>query len=82
MVLAPPFVTGEPALGHLTQRDEILGLLGNLPQATVATHIEVLRLIDNLGLAGSGIGSSMRSCSPQSPLSTASPRSANQTPSH
>ena len=56
MVLAHPFVTGELALGQLTQRREILGLLGNLPQATVATDIEVLTLIDNFGLAGSGIG--------------------------
>ena len=55
-VLAHPSVIGEFALGHLTQRDEILGLLGNLPQATVATDNEVLTLIDTLGLAGSGIG--------------------------
>lgn len=36
-VLAHPWVTGELALGHLTRRAEILGLLRNLPQATVAT---------------------------------------------
>jgi predicted nucleic acid-binding protein len=38
-VLAHPWVTGELALGHLSQRNEILGLLDNLPQATVATDV-------------------------------------------
>lgn len=55
-VLAHPWVTGELALGHLAQRDEILGLLHNLPQATVATDVEVLTLIDNQHLVGHGIG--------------------------
>ena len=45
-VLAHPWVTGELALGHLSRRSEILGLLHNLPQATVATDDEVLTLID------------------------------------
>jgi predicted nucleic acid-binding protein len=55
-VLAHPWVTGELALGHLSQRSEILGLLRNLPQAKAATDIEVLALIDNLQLFGLGIG--------------------------
>lgn len=55
-VLAHPWVVGELALGHLSQRSEILGLLRNLPQATVATEVEVLTLIDNQRLAGLGIG--------------------------
>jgi predicted nucleic acid-binding protein len=55
-VLAHPCVTGELALGHLARRREILGLLHNLPQASVATDVEVLALIDNQQLFGLGIG--------------------------
>ena len=55
-VLAHPWVTGELALGHLSRRGEILGLLHNLPQAMVATDVEVLTLIDNQHLFGLGIG--------------------------
>ncbi len=55
-VLAHPWVTGELALGHLSQRVEILGLLHNLPQAKAATDVEVLALIDNHQLFGLGIG--------------------------
>ncbi len=55
-VLAHPWVTGELALGHLSRRSEILGLLHNLPQATVATDDEVLTLIDKRQLFGLGIG--------------------------
>ena len=55
-VLAHPWVTGELALGHLAQRSEILGLLHNLPQATAATDVEVLTMVDNHQLFGRGIG--------------------------
>ncbi|MDN5766728.1 MAG: type II toxin-antitoxin system VapC family toxin [Humibacillus sp.] len=55
-VLAHPWVTGELALSHLSQRNEILGLLHNLPQARAATDVEVLALIDNHHLFGLGIG--------------------------
>ena len=55
-VLAHAWVTGELALGHLSRRGEILGLLNNLPRATVATDVEVLTLIDNQHLFGLGIG--------------------------
>ena len=55
-VLAHPWVTGELALGHLSRRSEILGLLHNLPQATVATDDEVLTLVDKRQLFGLGIG--------------------------
>ncbi len=47
---------GELSLGHLSQRSEILGLLGNLPQAKVATDVEVLTLIGSHQLFGLGIG--------------------------
>lgn len=55
-VLIHPWVIGELALGCLTQRSEILGLLHNLPQAKAATDVEVLTLIDNYQLSGLGIG--------------------------
>lgn len=55
-VLVHPWVTGELALGHLSRRSEILGLLHNLPQASAATDVEVLTLIDNHQLFGLGIG--------------------------
>lgn len=55
-VLAHPWVTGEIALGHLSRRSEIVGLLNNLPQATSATEFEVLTLIDTRQLFGLGIG--------------------------
>ncbi|MBA2532812.1 MAG: type II toxin-antitoxin system VapC family toxin [Nocardioidaceae bacterium] len=56
VVLAHPWVIGELALGHLDQRREIIGLLGNLSQAAVATTEEVLTLIERHQLVGSGIG--------------------------
>lgn len=55
-VLAHPWVIGELALGQLSQRAEILGLLQNLPQASVATDAEVLNLIESRHLFGLGIG--------------------------
>lgn len=55
-VLAHPWVTGELALGHLSQRQEILGLLSGLPSAVVATDGEVLGLIEAEQLYGLGVG--------------------------
>jgi len=55
-VLAHPWVTGELALGHLRGRDEILRLLDDLPQATVATPAELRALIERHELYGVGIG--------------------------
>lgn len=55
-VLAHPCVIGELALGHLSQRGEILGLLQNLPRANAATDLEVLSLVENQQLFGLGIG--------------------------
>lgn len=55
-VLAHPWVTGELALGRIARRSEILGLLHNLPQATAATDVEVLTLIESQHLFGLGIG--------------------------
>lgn len=55
-VLAHPWVTGELALGNLSSRDEVIGLLRGLPQATMADDDEVLRLIEQEALYGAGIG--------------------------
>ncbi len=51
-----PYVTGDLACGHLSQRTEFLGLLRNLPQTKIATQDEVLQLIETRHLAGLGIG--------------------------
>ena len=55
-VLAHPWVTGEIALGNLSRRDEVIGLIQGLPQATLAEDDEILRLIDQEVLYGAGIG--------------------------
>lgn len=55
-VLGHPFVTGEIALGHLSDRVEVTGLLRNLPQSKAATDVEVLHFIDEHRLFGRGIG--------------------------
>jgi predicted nucleic acid-binding protein len=56
LVLAHSWVIGELALGHLSQRREIVGLLSSLPQATVATTDEILTLVERYQLFGLGIG--------------------------
>jgi predicted nucleic acid-binding protein len=54
-VLMHPFVIGELALGRLPHPGILHDLL-DLPKAPVADHGEVLVLIDQNALAGSGIG--------------------------
>ena len=54
--LAHPWVIGELALGQLRARAEILRLLAQLPQATVATAAELLGFIERHELFGLGIG--------------------------
>ena len=51
-----PMVVGELACGNLRNRQEVLTLLGNLPEVTVATHDEVLFFIEQYRLMGRGIG--------------------------
>jgi predicted nucleic acid-binding protein len=55
-VLGHPSVIGELGLGTLATRDEVLGLLANLPQAVPATHAEVMTFVDRHRLFGRGIG--------------------------
>ena len=56
LVLAHPAVVGELALGRLSRRSEILGLLHGLPRAPVATDGEVLSMVESRRLFGLGIG--------------------------
>ncbi|MCU7919424.1 MAG: type II toxin-antitoxin system VapC family toxin [Candidatus Thiodiazotropha sp. (ex Epidulcina cf. delphinae)] len=55
-VLMHPFVLGEMACGNLKNRDEVLSLLKDLPQARVAVDDEVLYFIEQRHLMGRGIG--------------------------
>ena len=55
-VLGHPAVLGELALGHLRRREEILGLLAELPRARAATDEEALTFVERHALQGSGIG--------------------------
>lgn len=55
-VFGHPFVRGELALGNLPQRQMILGLLDNLPQAPVVFADEINPFIETQALFGLGIG--------------------------
>nr|VFJ53616.1 MAG: hypothetical protein BECKDK2373B_GA0170837_10439 [Candidatus Kentron sp. DK]VFJ57814.1 MAG: hypothetical protein BECKDK2373C_GA0170839_106123 [Candidatus Kentron sp. DK] len=55
-VLVHPFVRGELACGNLKNREEILRLLGNLPQAPIATHTQAMKFIERHALMGRGVG--------------------------
>ena len=55
-VLGHPWVTGELALSSLHNRVEILRLLDDLAQATIATATEVRELVDQQELFSLGIG--------------------------
>ncbi len=55
-VLGHPWVTGELALGSLQNRVEILRLLDDLAQATIATATEVRELVEQQELFSLGIG--------------------------
>ncbi|HEY2834229.1 MAG TPA: hypothetical protein VGJ14_17525 [Sporichthyaceae bacterium] len=56
LVLGHPYVRAEVALGSISDRWQVLGLLGWLPQATVATADEVVNLIERHSLHGRGLG--------------------------
>lgn len=51
-----PFVTGELACGNLRKRNAVLSLLDEMPQAVVATHVEVRDFLEQHSLMGRGIG--------------------------
>jgi predicted nucleic acid-binding protein len=51
-----PFVIGELACGSLRRRSDTLRLFEALPSVPVATHDEVLTLIERHRLDGTGLG--------------------------
>lgn len=51
-----PWVIGELACGHLSDRATMLGLLRALPSAPVASVDEALGLIERRSLMGRGVG--------------------------
>ena len=55
-VMIHPFIIGELACGNLSNRSELLTLFRNLPQAVVASHEEVMTLIEQESLMGKGLG--------------------------
>ena len=55
-VVCHPLVIGELACGSLIRRNEVLSLLEALPQATQATHPEILGFIARHRLHGKGLG--------------------------
>ena len=55
-VLGHPFVSGEIACGSLRNRQELLGLLDNLPRAAESSHAEARALIEQHALFSAGIG--------------------------
>jgi hypothetical protein len=55
-VLVHAFVLGELALGHISLFKRIVDDLSDLPSATTVDPGEVVRLIAQAALAGSGIG--------------------------
>ncbi|MBP2548740.1 putative nucleic acid-binding protein [Neorhizobium galegae] len=55
-LLCHPFVIGELALGSLRNRDTVLELLAQQRQAVVATHQEVMVMINRHSIFSMGIG--------------------------
>ncbi len=56
MLLCHPFVTGELALGSLRDRAMVLAFLAAQRQAAVATHDEIMTMVERHRLSGMGIG--------------------------
>jgi predicted nucleic acid-binding protein len=50
-----PMIIGELALASLQDRSVILSLLADLPGVPIATHAEVLQLIESHALYGTGL---------------------------
>ena len=54
-IVMHPMVIGELAIGNMANRRRVLEDLGKLPEIAVATHEEVLFLIERHQLMGTGI---------------------------
>ena len=55
-LLCHPFVIGELALGSLRERDAVIAFLAAQREALVATHAEVMTVIDHHSIFSMGIG--------------------------
>lgn len=55
-VATHPFVIGELAMGNMRRRTAVLAELARLPIVTIATHADVMFLVDEYRLFASGIG--------------------------
>lgn len=55
-LLCHPFVVGELALGSLRERDVVLAFLAAQREAMIATHAEVMTIIDRHSIFSMGIG--------------------------
>lgn len=56
LLLCHPFVVGELALGSLRERDAVIAFLAAQREATIATHTEVMTVIDRHSIFSMGIG--------------------------
>lgn len=56
LVFMHPFVSGELACGNLKDRSEVLFCLNEMPAAKLATHGEVMTLMEKHRLWGRGLG--------------------------
>ncbi len=61
-LLCHPFVVGELALGSLRDREAVLAFLGAQREAVVATHAEVMTLIDRYSVFSKGSAIPMHIC--------------------
>jgi predicted nucleic acid-binding protein len=55
-LLCHPFVIGELALGSLRERDAVIAFLAAQREAVIATHAEVMTVIDRHAIFSMGIG--------------------------
>ncbi|WP_337271445.1 type II toxin-antitoxin system VapC family toxin [Oryzifoliimicrobium ureilyticus] len=55
-LLCHPFVVGELALGSLRDRSAVIAFLEAQREATVATHAEVMTVVDRYSIFSIGIG--------------------------
>ncbi len=56
LVVVHPFVAGELACGNLKDRTKVLRHINALPRVGMATHAEVIHLIEAQKLWGTGLG--------------------------
>ena len=55
-VVCHPFVVGELACGNLANREEILGLMNDIPSIRPVSDSEAMFFLESNGLSGQGVG--------------------------